>query len=468
MADKPDESMSSETRARLAGDCFKRGTEAMGKKNWDYAISMYRQAAGLVPNNLLFRQTLRGCEEKKYGDNGKGASMASMRLMTVHGRLKKAHYSKDWQSIDQAAEDGLAINPWDSSLNAALGEAAKNLGWSEVGVFAYERAVRGDRLNKDYNRSLAELLEERGEFERAIECWKRVLEADKLDSQARTKIMQLEAKHTLVRGGYQDADSTRELMEDHRVAQILKTGEKVDGPGQSPEEDLRRAIRKDPTNKDNYLKLSDMLSRTGKQEEAEETLRQALDVSGGDLNIRERLDEVQLDRMRTAVELAREKAAKPDANQETKENYTLLQRELLRREIEIFASLVERYPADAKRKFDLATRYMKIEKLDEAIPLFQQARNDQRLKGQALLNLGKCFAAKKEYPLAKRQLEQAITEIKVTDNQEQYLEMYYFLGRVNEKLQEKEGAIASYQEVLAVNYNYKDTRARLQALEGRQ
>lgn len=465
MANIPDDAMPSDKRAHMASDCFKRGTEAMSKKNWDYAISMYRQAASLVPSNVLFRQTLRGCEEKKYGDNGKGASMASMKLMTVRGRLSKARYSKDWQSINQIAEDGLAVNPWDHSLNAALGEAAKNLGWFEVAVYAYERAVKFERLNKDYNRELAQLLEDRGEFERAIEAWSRVLEADKLDSQARMKITQLEAKKTLVRGRYEDASSTRDLMDDQRVAQIMKTGEKTDGPGQSPEEDLRRAIRKDPANKDNYLKLADFLSRNGNLDEAEETLKQAFEVSGGDINIRERLDEVQLDRMRTAVEFARQKAAKPDADQQARDQYASLQRELLHREIEIFSNLVERYPADSRRKFDLAGRFMKIDKLDQAIPLFQQARTDMRLKGQALLNLGKCFASKKEYTLAKRQLEQAVPEIKLADHQDQYLELYYFLGRVNEKLRDKEAAIQNYQEVLAVNYAYKDTRARIEALE---
>jgi len=465
MPELPDDVVSSDRRAHMAADCFKRGTEAMGKKNWDYAISMYRQASSLVPSNVLFRQTLRGCEEKSHNDNGRGASMATMKLMTVWGRLKKARYSKDWQSISQIAEDGLAINPWDHTLNATLGEAAQQLGWFEVAVYSYERAVKFDRLNKDYNRALAQLLEDRGEFERAVEAWERVLEADKLDSQARMKITQLEAKRTLVRGGYEGASNTREMMADHDVAKIMGTGNKADGPGMSPEEDLRRAIRKNPAEKDNYLKLADFLTRSGKLDEAEETLKQAFEASGGDINIRERLDEIQLDRMRNAVEFARQKAARPDAPQELKDNYAGLQRELLHRELEVFSSLVERYPADSRRKFELATRYMRIDKLDDAIPLFQQARNDQRLKGQALLNLGKCFAAKKEYSLAKRQLEQAVPEIKVDDNQEQYLELFYFLGRVNEKLRDKEAAIANYQEVLAVNYNFKDTRNRIQALE---
>ena len=49
---------------KIAGDCWKRGTEALGKQNWDYAIEMFRQASKFVSDNLLYRETLRGAEEK--------------------------------------------------------------------------------------------------------------------------------------------------------------------------------------------------------------------------------------------------------------------------------------------------------------------------------------------------------------------------------------------------------------------
>jgi hypothetical protein len=51
---------------KKAGDCWKRGVEAIGKANWDYAIEMFREAVRLVPDNRMFRETLRGVEEKKY------------------------------------------------------------------------------------------------------------------------------------------------------------------------------------------------------------------------------------------------------------------------------------------------------------------------------------------------------------------------------------------------------------------
>ena len=106
---------------KIAADCWKRGNEALAREQWDYAVDMATQAMALVPDNVLYRKTLRGATKKKYKDNGNGARMASMKLMKIRGRMKKAQLTKDWPSLDKAAEDGLKINPWDASLNAAVG-----------------------------------------------------------------------------------------------------------------------------------------------------------------------------------------------------------------------------------------------------------------------------------------------------------------------------------------------------------
>ena len=44
---------------------FKYGNDAAMKGNLDYAIAMYRQASKLVPDNMIYRQALRGIERTK-------------------------------------------------------------------------------------------------------------------------------------------------------------------------------------------------------------------------------------------------------------------------------------------------------------------------------------------------------------------------------------------------------------------
>ena len=43
-------------KSKAAGDCWRKGAEAMVKENWDYSIKMFGQSVRWVPDNLMYRQ----------------------------------------------------------------------------------------------------------------------------------------------------------------------------------------------------------------------------------------------------------------------------------------------------------------------------------------------------------------------------------------------------------------------------
>ena len=47
---------------------FQYGNDAALKSNIDYAIDMYKQACKIVPNNLRYRQALRGVQRRKFNN----------------------------------------------------------------------------------------------------------------------------------------------------------------------------------------------------------------------------------------------------------------------------------------------------------------------------------------------------------------------------------------------------------------
>lgn len=450
--------MADDRKNQIAKDCFKRGTEAMVKQNWGYSCEMFRNAVNLVPGNLLYRQSLRGVQEKQYNNNGTGASMASMRLSGTKMSLKKSMMQKDWKTIQQTAEDGLAINPWDPSLNADLGFALKELGFPDIAMFCYERAVKGDPNNRDYLRILGLLYEDKQKYDEAIGCFTKLTQIDKLDGEARSKVMALTSKKAIKTGGYENAPDSRSTG--------VRGKDIVDGPGMSVEADLERAVRKEPNNKDAYLKLADYQIRDGKLEKASQTLKKGLEVSGGDSKIEEMIEDVDLDLMRKSLGLAKEEAVQDPKDAAAKRRFVELKADLLKREIEVFTSRMERYPQNMALKFDLGVRLMQDKRPKEAIPLFQKSRGDARRKVESLLNLGKCFIADKQFVLARRQFESALPESKPDENLDVYLELNYYAGRVCEELKDKEAAIGYYQTVLEYDYEYKDNQQRLNELEG--
>lgn len=456
---------SGDNKARIAKTLFQKGTEAMAKENWDYAIDMFTDCVKLFPDNLLFRQTLRGVEYRKYGNNKTGAKMGSMRLMPIRGRIKKARMKSDWPTIDQTAEEGLKVNPWDAQLNADMAESCENQGYLDTAIYGYQRAVESEPENVAYLKALGLLLEQKADYNTAIQCWERVLKLEPLNGEARSKIGALRADSVIKVGRYDEAEKAHEVKRGYEERVSGPRPNEVAGPGMSEEADLQRATRKEPNNADNYVKLANYYKREGEFEKAIAQFQKALDISG-DPNLREQMEDIELDMLRRNFALAREAAAKDEANTQAAENAKALDRELVLREIDVFSRRIQRYPGNTKMKFDLGERLMRVKKYAQSIPLFQAAVSDPRVASEALVNLGECFLHEKQNKLAFRQFEKALPTINVNDHPDVYKRCHYVLGRLNEQDGNTEQAEHHYSEILAVDYDYKDVRTRLEKLQG--
>lgn len=384
--------------------------------------------------------------------------------------IQKNKLTKNWSAVDQEAEGGLKINPWDGQLNADMGEACLNLGFLECAQLGFEKAAETDPNNKDFLRNLAHILEKRGDYQRAIGIWERVKKLDPNDGEARQKITGLGFEKTIRDTGLEEADTTKDVRPQNaydldRPKAGVGVPETVEGPGVSVEADLQRAIRKEPNNHNHYLKLADYYRREGRLEESAEHFEKALQISG-DMNIRELLEDVQIDMLRQNLAAATEAAHKNPEDETTKKNVAALTREVWQREVEVFSARVERYPRDNKLKFELSKRWMRAKKYSQAIPLLQQASADSRIEAEALVLLGECFIGEKQKPIALRQFDKALPKLSVHDQPDQFKTAHYYAGRICEELGKTEEAEAHYQEILAIDYSYRDVLKRLEKLQG--
>ncbi|MGC1275824.1 MAG: tetratricopeptide repeat protein [Planctomycetaceae bacterium] len=459
-------------KKKIAAASWKRGSEAMAKEDWDFAILMLGQCVSLVPDNLMYRQALRGVEYRKYGNNKSGAKMSGARLMGVRTMIKKSRMQKNWENLDQEAEKGLQVNPWDAQLNADVAEACRERGFDEVAVFSYEKALESDASNKELLKSLAELYEERGEYDKAIGVWSKISKLDPNDQSPNRKITDLHTMKVTHRGGYDEAQSAKQVRaqpqnayEQYAPATGRQQQESV-APGQSAEADLQHAIRKDPENKELRQKLADYYRRNDRLEEAMTQFQKALELSGGDPALREQLEDTELQRMRKNVELGVEKLKKSPEDESLRQKVAAIKTEFLKREVEVFQSRVDRYPKDLQRKFDLAQRLMKFKRWDQAIPLLQAATANNKIETEARVLLGECFLSDNKKPLAARQFETAVKILNPHEQPDLFLKCHYVLGRLDEEKGDGEAAMGHYTEVLSLDYNYRDTRTRMEKLQG--
>jgi tetratricopeptide (TPR) repeat protein len=453
-------------KKKIAADCFLKGNQALEKQNFEYAIDMYSKCVQLVPDNLMFRKTLRGAVRRKYEGNKSGVKFASVRLTGTRNTIRKARSKKEWPAMDQTAEEGLKLNPWDAQLNADVGEACYNLGYLEIAEFGYQCAADSNSDSKEFLQKLMEINEERGNFPKAIECARRLTKLEPNNGKLRAQLTGLEAKQVMDRGGYDVAKSTQEVRrnayDDYRPATEKYVPDTVVGPGVSVENDLKRAIRKSPGEKGNYIKLVDHLHKHKEFEKAADVLKEALDATGGDVNIREMLEENELATFRHQIEQMKSVTQQDEAGQT---RMATLKRELLQREIQVYESRTDRYPNDARFKHELGKRYMQVKQYNKAIPWLQQATVDQRRAPAVLVLLAKCFVAEKQQKLARAQLERAVEKLNPHDDKETYSEAYYILGRLCEEAGDRDDAERYYALVLSVDYAYKDARERNEKLQ---
>jgi len=458
-------------KKKIAAECWKRASQAMAKEDWDFAIEMLSQSVKLVPENLLYRQNLRGCEYRKYGNNKTGARFSAPRLMGIKSKIGLAKRSKNWETVDQEAEKGLLLNPWDAQLSADVAEACRERGFNEIAVFSYEKALEMDGNNKDFLKNIADLYEERGEYDKAIGAWSKIAKLDPNDQTANRRITDLHTQKVTHRGGYDEAKTTKEVLAQPKSAyeQYSPTSgrqEEAAAPGESVELDLQHAIRKDPNNVQLYQKLADYFRREDRLEEAMTQFQKALELSGGDPAIREMLEDTEIQRMRKNVDVASEKLRNNADDDALKQQVAAMRGEFLKREIQVLQSRVERYPKDLQKKFELAQRLMKFKKWDQAIPLLQAASANNKLEPEARVMLGECFLSEKKTPLAARQFESAVKLVNVHDQPELFLKCHYVLGRLAEEKSDNETAITHYTEVLSLDYSYRDARNRMEKLQG--
>src|SRR5262249_52320310 len=132
-------------------------------------------------------------------------------------------------------------------------------------------------------------------------------------------------------------------------------------------------------------------------------------------------------------------------------------------ELKEFRRRVALHPDDAELRVQLGTKLQQAGQHNDAIAEFQQARNDPRMKVQALMALAVSFEANGVMKLAERSLLDAL---KAADPEETATlnALHYRLGRIYETLGETKKAEDHYNEVANNDYTYEDVAQRLMEL----
>jgi tetratricopeptide (TPR) repeat protein len=285
--------------ASKAQTFFQYGNEAALKSNFDYAIEMYQRACKLAPENLLYRQALRGTERKKFqNDPSKVGRLVGARLHPIRLKMRGPKSKQNWSQVLEICEEAFVLHPWDVTTAREAAEAAEHLGHDLLAQWLLE-SVAAQATDADFFRHIAAVHALNENWQKAIQAWERVKKIEPTDEVANRMINQLSASSTIQRSGLGDALEQREAAP--AAEEQGPDLEELARRKLTPEQRRVKEIQEDPQRVSSYLHLSELLKEKNQLEEAEKVLARGIKVNPDSPELRFAHAEVQIRRLQHAV-----------------------------------------------------------------------------------------------------------------------------------------------------------------------
>ncbi len=476
--------LSPSVRQRLQ-QLFEHATRCADKKDFDYANDLFTQCVIGDPANLIYLQSYLANLQNKYKNNKKGSKLGALKSTAAKKSVKAALAKEDWRGAIRAGCDVLKLLPWDSTTLIAMSHAAREMAIDECQLYYLRWALNAHPKDPEVNKQAGLALAKMGQFDQAIVCWHRVEEARPGNEEAAKAIAHLTVEKTIHQGGYnredlgqygETGDSPSSISKRSAASPKAATsgGSGQTGPAAQPhaesepepeplpiDERLKEAIRSEPAEISNYLELADHYSRHQDYDRAEAVLSEANAASGGgQLGIRERMEDLQLARIRRQLKIAQQRAAQDEDAEDAHQLVHRFKAELAQQELEVYAARSGRNPQSTSLKYELGLRLKKVGKYEQAIQTLQAARDDVRRKAQVFLELGECFQKIEQYKLSMTNYEQAIAA--GSDEQDEVRKLaLYRAGVLATGLRDLEKAEKHLTELAGIDFGYRDVASRL-------
>lgn len=441
--------------SRKVRDLYNRAFAAYERDNLDYAIDMFMSTLELEPKLLASRKYLRSATIKLAGEKGGlSASLAPIQGMKTTMKLKGALKKKPEVAL-QHGEELLRLAPFNKSFIYSYEEAARAADLSEAAILVYESARETFKDDKEFLKKMGKLYMDSGSTAKGREVYELLMRMSPNDQDAIKAMKDAAALDTMKSGGWEGAESYRDVMKDKKTATLLEQeGRAVKSGDASAKlvEDTLAKINREPENVNYRRALADLYIKSEQYVKAEQALRDALEVAGNsDPQIERTLSDVK-EKLLAAELKDLQEAGDPSA--EDKEV------ELEQFRMDEASSRVERYPNDLSFKFDYGKLLFKHEYLNEAAQLFQQSQRSPQRRVESLFFLGKCFQGKGQMDIAIEQLTKAVSELTSMDKLKKSI--LYDLGEMYELAGQADKAKQAFKEIYSVDIGYKDVAVKIE------
>jgi tetratricopeptide (TPR) repeat protein len=445
-------------------ELYQKGTTALQRQNFDYAIAIFQQVLAREPGFLECRQALRAAQFKKAG----GSTTFFRKMIggaTSSPLVARAQMTKGRNPVEamQIAEQILESDPQNNAGQKILAEAAMSAGFPRTAAFAYEILYKNSPKDYELGMAFGGALAESGQIAKAESVYTELQRVYPLKGEISEALKNLSAKKTLKEGGYdalasgtgsyrdilKDKDEAVKLEQEHRAV-------KTDDVAERLITEYETRLLDEPRNMKllrNTAELYTQKKQFDKALEYYERIRAS--EAGADPSLEKAIADTTLRRFEHLI------SQLDPADSGQTEQAEQLKKEKIAFQLEETRRRAERYPTDLQIKFELGQLYFQAGKINEAIQEFQKAQANPNRRLQAMSFLAQCFAARGMNDLAARKLQEALKEKPGFDEEKK--DLLYVLGCVFEKMGRKEDAMEQFKQIYEVDISYKDVAAKVDA-----
>jgi len=448
---------------------FDRGKAVADTGNYEYSIEMYLQGLSIDPENTDAHQALRDISLKRKVSGGKDLGM--FEKMKLKAGMAKG---KDEKANMLTAEKLLAYDPGNVAAMLALTENAHTAGFYDTVLWIGPILQKANTEDKkpDFNTfmKLKNIYKDLQQWKLAVEACQAAAMLRPDDMDLTTELKNLGAQHTMASGKYSSGKSFRDSIRDmDKQSKLLDADKDVRSADmlQRAVADAETEYNADPTETGKINKYVDALVRTEKEpyeERAVEVLEEAYGRTQ-QFRFRATIGRIRMIQMNRKERSMRSDLQRNPADEELKAEYKAYLKEKAEKELEEFRLAADAYPTDMSYRYNMAVRLFQLERYSDAIPVFQQSRQDPKYRGDAAIALGRSFLESGFVDEAIDTLHNVIESYELKGDAKSR-DMYYWYGRSLETKGDTAAALKAYSQVFQWDANYRDVQARIRRLRG--
>jgi tetratricopeptide (TPR) repeat protein len=443
---------------------------AMEMRNYGYAISLLQGILKQEPEFFTGRQLLRRAEVAKLKSEKKGflhMSTASIGVMKAKGELKK-----DPRRTIELVEKVLEDEPYNRQANMLLKDAAVAAQMPEVAVLALQTLLEEKPKDTKLLHELGRLYNQTGDSDKEVEIYNRLTELDPTDGEALRLAKDASARASMKSGGWQEAESYRDLIKDKDVAVSLEQQNRMALTGESLEQQIAETYERhqaEPESVDHARRLAQLCEQKEDFDSAIAWYQYAADLThGSDAGLLRKVSDLSTRKAERDIAEHEQFLTEhgPDHPEYAARSEALAEAKRQRAEslIDDARKRVDRNPTDLQLRFELGEHLLNAGRYRDALPELQRARQNPNARLKAMNLLGKCYRELGMLDLAVKQLEDAAKEILTMDGMKK--EIVYNLGLVYEQMGDGQNAISCFKQIYEVDYGYRDVAPRVESSYG--